>query len=88
MPTYEVRASAYADYRKLSREQRRAFRRARAQFIEALRSSPPVFSAALRVKGVQGAPGVFELTFAPDGRATSCAQDPRRALLRGVRFPR
>jgi hypothetical protein len=26
--------------------------------------------AGLRVKGVQGAPGVFEMTFAPDGRAT------------------
>ena len=26
--------------------------------------------SGLRVKGVQGAPGIFELTWAPDGRAT------------------
>ncbi|MGI8596480.1 MAG: hypothetical protein ACR2LY_04255 [Thermoleophilaceae bacterium] len=41
-----------------------------AQLVTALaarRADPP---AGLRVKGVQGHPRVFELTFAPDGRAT------------------
>jgi hypothetical protein len=28
------------------------------------------FRAGLRVKGVEGAEGIFELTWAPDGRAT------------------
>jgi hypothetical protein len=28
------------------------------------------FRPGLRVKGVQGAPGVFEMTWAPNGRAT------------------
>ncbi len=70
MPTYELPDSVYAEYVKLSREQRRAFRRALARFIEALRSRPTTFPAGLRVKGVQGHPGVFEMTFAPDGRAT------------------
>ncbi|MGW8526811.1 hypothetical protein [Nocardiopsis sp. NPDC055824] len=28
------------------------------------------FRPGLRVKGVQGAPGVYETTWAPDGRAT------------------
>jgi hypothetical protein len=28
------------------------------------------FQAGLRVKGVRTAPGVFEMTWAPDGRAT------------------
>lgn len=28
------------------------------------------FRPGLRVKGVKNAPGVFEMTFAPDGRAT------------------
>jgi hypothetical protein len=28
------------------------------------------FPAGLRVKGVQAAPGIFEMTWAPDGRAT------------------
>ena len=70
MPTSELPDSVYAEYAKLSREQRRAFRRALARFIEALRNQPTMFPGALRVKGVQGHPGVFEMTFAPDGRAT------------------
>jgi hypothetical protein len=39
-------------------------------FIDALRSSPPAFPPALRVKRVQGADGVWEVTFSADGRAT------------------
>ncbi len=39
-------------------------------FIAALRVTPPSFSPALRVKRVQGASGVWEVTFASDGRAT------------------
>ncbi len=70
MPTYSLPDSVYAEYVKLSREQRRAFRRALGRFIEALRQDPPSFPAGLRVKGVQGHPGVWELSFAPDGRAT------------------
>ena len=60
----------YAEYEKLSREQRRAFRRVLTRFIEALRSHSTTLPAGLRVKSVQGHPGVFEMTFAPDGRAT------------------
>ena len=70
MPTYVLTASVYAQYTKLSREQRRAFREALSRFIEALRQKPPSFPAALRVKRVQGHPGVWELSFAPNGRAT------------------
>ncbi len=70
MPTYELPDSVYAEYAKLSREQRRAFRRALARFIEALCNQPTMFPGGLRVKGVQGHPGVFEMTFVPDGRAT------------------
>jgi hypothetical protein len=39
-------------------------------FIAALRDSPPSFPPALRVKRVQGTDGVWEITFASDGRAT------------------
>ena len=39
-------------------------------FIAALRATPPEFAPALRVKRLQGSPGVWEVTFAPDGRAT------------------
>ena len=34
------------------------------------------FRPRLRVKGVQGAPGVFEMTWADDGRATWQYGDP------------
>jgi len=39
-------------------------------FIAALRDTPPSFPPALRVKRVQGRPGVWELPYAADGRAT------------------
>ncbi len=39
-------------------------------FITALRDQPPSFPPGLRVKRVQGASGIWEVTFAPDGRAT------------------
>ena len=44
-------------------------------FIAALRETPPSFPAALRVKRVQGTPGVWELTYAAHGRATFCQGD-------------
>ncbi len=39
-------------------------------FIAVLRQKPLSFPPALRVKRVQGAAGIWESTFAPDGRAT------------------
>ena len=62
LPTFE------RDYEHLTIEQRRAFRAAVAKFIADLHTG--AFRRGLRVKGVRGAPGVFEMTWAPDGRAT------------------
>lgn len=39
-------------------------------FIAALRATPPAYAPGLRVKRVLGSPGIWEMTFAPDGRAT------------------
>jgi hypothetical protein len=39
-------------------------------FVAALKEDPPVFPPALRVHRVQATAGVWEITFAPDGRAT------------------
>lgn len=69
-PTFEVPPRARRDYRRLAHEQRRAFDQARRRFVEGLRAAPPRFDPALRVKRVQGHRGVWELTFASDGRAT------------------
>jgi len=41
-----------------------------ARLVVALRTTPPEFPVGLRVKRVQGSSGVWELTWAPDGRAT------------------
>ena len=70
MATYELAAAFYRDLARLSRADRARFRRAVAQLVAALRSSPPEFPPGLRVKRVQGHREVWELTFAPDGRAT------------------
>ncbi|MFI0742733.1 hypothetical protein ACH4PU_32325 [Streptomyces sp. NPDC021100] len=68
MPTYEATPRFTADYHRLTPEQRRRFRQTVAAFVEDLRTGR--FRAGLRVKGVQRAHGVFELTWDGDGRAT------------------
>lgn len=39
-------------------------------FIMALKESPPALPTALRIHRVQGSAGIWEITFAADGRAT------------------
>lgn len=70
MPTYEFPAGFYREYLRLNAGQRERFLRAVAGLVTALALSPPDFPPHLRVKRVQGHIGVWELTFAPDGRAT------------------
>lgn len=69
MPTREILATFWRDWERLSPQQQRAFRDALAKFLEDLRAGHGI-RRGLRVNGVQGAPGFFELTWAPDGRAT------------------
>jgi len=69
-PTYEADQRFKREYLQLPRGQRRAFNAARARLVEALRQRPLEFPPALRVHRVQGHDGVWELTWAPDGRAT------------------
>lgn len=68
MPTYETTPRFNNDLDRLTPEQRRRFRQTVAAFVEDLRTGH--FRAGLRVKGVRSTPGVYELTWAPDGRAT------------------
>ncbi|MEU0022604.1 hypothetical protein ABZ173_33690 [Streptomyces rochei] len=68
MPTYEATPRFTADHHRLTPEQRRRFRQAVSAFVDDLRTGR--FRAGLRVKGVQCAQGVFELTWDGDGRAT------------------
>ena len=69
MPTFAWLARFGADFDRLTLAQQAAFLAAVAQFVEDLREGGQ-FRKGLRVKGVQGAPGVFEMTWADDGRAT------------------
>jgi hypothetical protein len=68
MPTYERRPQFDRDYAALSREQRRAFRAAVEKFVADVERG--TFRAGLRVKGIKSAPGIVEMTWAPNGRAT------------------
>jgi len=54
----------------MPRELQAAFLVMLPAFIAALRNRPPTFPPGLRVKRVQGRQDVWEITFAPDGRAT------------------
>lgn len=69
MPTRDITESFRRDWERLTAEQQQAFRGVVERFVDDLRRGHG-FRGGLRVKGVQGAPGVFEMTWAPDGRAT------------------
>jgi hypothetical protein len=68
MPTFAQTERFRRDFAALPAAQQVAFRAAAARFVADLPSGR--FRPGLRVKGIQGAPGVFEMTWADDGRAT------------------
>jgi hypothetical protein len=70
MPTFAVTDRFRKDLTLLDPKDRLRLQRAIAQFVEELSSRDRRGHPGLRVKRVQGAEGVFELTWAPDGRAT------------------
>lgn len=69
MPTYGKTDRFKKDYAALSPEDKRRFKLAVGRFVEDLKAKRP-FRKGLRVKRVRGANGVFEMTWADDGRAT------------------
>lgn len=69
MPTFEWLSLFGRELGELDDEQRRAFREAVAAFVEDLRNGTG-FRKGLRVKKMQGSEDVWEITWAPDGRAT------------------
>ena len=75
MPTYAWLARFGADFAALSPTQQQAFLAAVVEFVEDLRAGRG-FRSALPIKGVRGAPGIFEMTWAPDERATFQYGDP------------
>jgi hypothetical protein len=69
LPTHEELAAFVRDYARLSGPQRQLFQRAVDAFVTDL-AARRAFRPGLRVKGVRGKPGVYEMTWAADGRAT------------------
>lgn len=76
MRTYQARPRFLRDFKNLSREQAVAWERALDLFVACLRRGS--FDPGLRIKRVQGYPGVWEMTWAPDGRATFEYGDEQR----------
>lgn len=69
MPTYSVEDSFWRDWQRLTEAERELFLIARGRLIHDLKQGKQI-RAGLRVKRVQKVPGVYEMTWAPDGRAT------------------
>jgi len=69
MPTHEEFVQFLREFRALPLDQQRQFLIAVRHMVEDLRAKR-AFRLGLRIKGVQGHPRVFEMTWAPDGRAT------------------
>ena len=69
MPTFDAFARFWNEYGRLGREQKREFLAAKNQLVADFRSGQQP-RHSLRVKRVQHVPGVWELSWAADGRAT------------------
>ena len=69
MPTHDELPQFIREYLKLTEDGQDRFLKAMKHLVQDLRSGS-VFHPGLRVKGVQGHMGVFEMTWAPDGRTT------------------
>ena len=68
MPSYDRTRRFDHDWKALSDADRQRFRAAFDRFDADLTAA--TFRAGLRVKRIQGTDSVFEMTWAPDGRAT------------------
>src|SRR5574341_617011 len=88
MPTYTTLPRFERDYAQLLPEDQKRFKQAVVKFIEDLKRGEG-FRPGLRVRGIQGAGGVFEMTWAPNGRATfEYGVELMRAALKQMRKER
>ena len=69
MPTHEELSQFLREFASLTPEQQARFLTAVRKLVEDLRAGM-AFRPSLRVKGVQGHPNIYEMTWAIDGRAT------------------
>lgn len=79
MPTHEEATQFLRDLARLTLGEQTLFAAAIRKMVEDLRAGRPFRSSSLRVKGVQGHAGIFEMTWEmPNGRATFHYGDPPR----------
>ena len=76
MPTWDKTERFQKDWAELGTGEREAFRAAVVKMVEDLRAGRG-FRKGLRIKGVKQADGVYEMTWASDGRATFQYGSPR-----------
>ncbi len=76
-PRYSAPESFRREFRRLDPAMQQAFLAARDGLVAALKHHPPEFAPHLRIKRVQGHPKIWELTYAPDGRATFEYGEPK-----------
>jgi hypothetical protein len=77
MPTYVKLPRFQKDFDQLSADEQERFRQVVERFIEDLERGGN-FRRGLRVRRVEGTSGIFEMTWAPDGRATFEFGEPIR----------
>lgn len=74
MPTHHESGTFQRDWKRLTKSQQSRLKGAVDRLVADLRDMEAgrrrSLRPGLRVKGVRGSPGVFEMTWAPDGRAT------------------
>ncbi len=68
MPTWSGTESFFKDLRDLTSTDHKKFEKAVSNFVLDLKKGE--FRKGLRLKGIQGAESIFEMTWAKDGRAT------------------
>jgi len=68
MPTWDQLERFRQDLKNLTPQERKAFKRAVERFVADLRTGK--FRKGLRVKKMSGHDDLWEMTWAPDGRAT------------------
>jgi len=79
VPTFDRLALFKREYRKLTPNQKARFRVAVDKLVAALKQDPPSLPGDPLVHPLTGHHGVYELRFAPDGRATFTFGAPQRA---------
>lgn len=82
MPTYHSKGRFRSDWARLDKNQQKIFRLAINRLVDDLKEMEAGrrsrFRRGLGVKGVKGYPGVFEMRWAADGRATFSWGEERR----------